>query len=136
MLFFPACVVLMNFFFLNLFISAILENFYEMEYGGTNVGVTIKQTDIQHFKDAWARHAGKLLFTYSIFSSRISNFIIYFMNKTDGQTQLLSVRRLPRLLRAIPPPLGLSHLQDSEIPYIKQVSSYHTIPCAVVMISS
>jgi hypothetical protein len=116
MLFFPLCVVLTNFFFLNLFISVILENFYEMEYGGSNVGVTIHQSDIQHFKDAWAQLAG-ICITLSfllIHSFRVAIII-------DAETQLLNVRRLPRLLRSIPPPLGLGHLADSEIPFIKQV---------------
>lgn len=43
----------MNFFFMNLFISVILENFYDKDYGSASVEIT--QGDVDDFKRIWSR---------------------------------------------------------------------------------
>ena len=79
LVFFPLCYVMMNFFFLNLFISVILENFYEASEGEA-AGVT--EDDVLHFKNVWAMF-------------------------DPGATQLMSLKGIPSLLRHIGPPLSV-----------------------------
>eukprot|EP01083_Nonionella_stella_P100448 283341_1 len=89
--FFPISYILMNFFFMNLFVSVILENFYDVDYGGD--GVNISQSDVDDFKRVWAK-----------FDSNGSQF--------------LPVHKLPRVLCATRAPIGVygrEHLVRSVI---------------------
>lgn len=86
-LFFPAVLIMMNFFFLNLFISVMLENFSDMESDEESSPVCAD--DFAAFQAHWA-----------IFDPSASSAI--------------PVHDLQTLLLSLEPPLGLSHLADPE----------------------
>jgi len=81
-IFYPTVVILMNFFFLNLFISVMLENFSEME---NEDEAPVRAEDFQRFQTLW------------------SHF-------DPDATSYIAVSELRAFLLELPPPLGLSDL--------------------------
>jgi len=77
----------MNFFFLNLFISVMLENFSEMESGEKSTSNPVKPADFEKFISTWSKY-------------------------DPDATGRIPVEVLQSLLLDMPPPLGLGHLAD------------------------
>jgi hypothetical protein len=93
-IFFPFCFILLNFFFLNLFTSIVLESFYEMPSYGVGA-ITITDRDLDNFKVIWG-----LFDRYG--------------------EQRISVYDLPRFLRAVPPPLSIGVGVEETMQYFLQ----------------